>query len=254
MGVMGIRRLKPASTRKPYETWQIDSLAELIRFVSDRNGDGDELLYRGQQSDWPLVPSVARIRVDREDRRSVERRMIDEFERTSVSHMPNVPADQWELMAIAQHYGVPTRLLDWTDSILTAAYFAVENPALPRRPGVIWMFTPIEQLLLGYRNRPPDPLTIDRPWVFRPRHFAPRVRAQGGHFTVHPRDSKHRFMPLELSDEYWVRMVQIVIAPGDFARIRWDLDSAGVNAGSLYPDLAGLGRRIRENNARKSDE
>ncbi|MBE3123864.1 MAG: FRG domain-containing protein [Planctomycetes bacterium] len=99
---------------------------------------GDPVWYRGEamrEKGSALCPSVFRsdyyLRgVD--GYRSTEKWMITEFWRKAVLRGVDCPPreDGLAWLALAQHHGLPTRLLDWTESILVAAWFAVGEDEL----------------------------------------------------------------------------------------------------------------------------
>jgi len=101
-------------------------------------------IYRGQQIDsWPLKHTFERacqrFGVKGNDRFKVESNMIREFKRRIHHYISNIPLDDStdEWMALMQHHGAPTRLLDFTYSPYVASYFAFES-ATPNTKVAIW--------------------------------------------------------------------------------------------------------------------
>lgn len=92
------------------------------------------LMYRGHSlADWPLSTTFERCanrhQVKLEDRPKVEKELFREFRRAYHEYATHVPESNSviEWLSLMQHYGAPTRLLDFTYSIYVATYFAVEN-------------------------------------------------------------------------------------------------------------------------------
>lgn len=126
-------------------------LAALIEHFSYFNGH--DWLFRGvTDTTHGLVPKVGRekarklktvpgstelIRVPY--RLDDEHAVLTMFRQQARAHLQSPPQSEFEWLAIAQHFGLPTRLLDWTDSLLVAAWFAVEKGSAKKVDSAIWV-------------------------------------------------------------------------------------------------------------------
>jgi hypothetical protein len=168
-------------------------------------------------------------------RAALEQVMMKEFMRTAPPYLDIVPQSILDWLAVARHYGMATRLLDWTFNPLTALWFVVE-----RRPdegdGVLWILDSSVYEQLGDKD---DPFGLDDVRIVRPRHIVGRIVSQLGLFTIHPLQDD-QFVPLEDIDAHRRSLKKLRIDRASYLEIRRVLDRCGVNASTIYPGLDGL--------------
>ncbi len=208
----------------------------------------DEILFRGQPVDEPLYPKIARLHL-RGDFIKIEREMFRDFCRRAIPYINLSPETDWDWLAMAQHHGMATRLLDWTLNPLASLWFAVScPPQLDKdgqpRVGVVWVFFP-EKTDYVTPSLDNSPFSNYGTRVFQPRHVSARINSQAGWFTTHSyKTRENKFIPLEKNTRYSKKLLKLCIPPEAFQEMRFQLDRFNVNAASLFPDLDGLCKHI----------
>jgi hypothetical protein len=190
--------------------------------------DGSTVVFRGVSDvAHRLIPKVGRPGSSlRGELVKTERELLRLFKERAIPHLRFLPRDDWEWLAVAQHHGLATRLLDWTRNPLVALYFAVEIDG------------DVDSAVYVYKNRyylsttkHVDPFEYAKVGKFVPPHVTERIIAQSGLFTIHP----------EATRAFEHETVDKLVIPRELRRsLRHTLYRFGIHRASLFPSLDGL--------------
>lgn len=184
-------------------------------------------VFRGHGTlDWELLPKAGRKpyseKNDLEYFKAWRRRAVEFIQGEKLK-------DDWEWLAIAQHHGLPTRLLDWTYNPLVATFFAVTHES--KSDAVVYCHLP-EKILIPEKTKPEEYKSVS---LFKPHAVVPRISRQSGLFTVHG-DPKKPMDQVVKKDS----LHKIIISRSDRKKLQFELSHYGINKLNLFSDLDGL--------------
>ena len=198
--------------------------------------------YRGHYDcTFQLVPSIFRLDTDGAFATwmEIERYMMNRFKCEATPYINQLPVNGLEWLALAQHHGLPTRLLDWSLNPLVGLYFAVERD-MDANADVWCLGFPSTNNCLPESTYLARRKTLDQmDVIYYPKHLSPRMTNQSGCFTVHDSPTPLNCVP----DTLWVFTCIKILAKFK-VRLLNELYELGVHKGSIYPGLDGLAQRI----------
>lgn len=221
---------------------EICDVAGYIEYVL-KTSRGRNPIYRGHSSKkYDLMPSLGR-HIKHPDGsmcaptylRGREIEILEEFRGESVPFIIDRNRTMLDVMVLAQHHGVPTRLMDWTTNPLVALYFAVKNVNRDA-DGVVYIAPAAPPLPPEVRSGHFLPIDVHGLFSFTPQHIDMRIAAQFSVFTLH--GDPYKPLDKSLFESVW-------FAGSKKELILSELHMLGVNAQSIFPGLSGIGERIR---------
>jgi hypothetical protein len=239
---------------------EINNISELLKNLVEDLGNYDEDVWFRGQSDisWNLFPGLFRFKDE-----PSESNLLTRFKQSAALLVDKSPKDDFDWLFLMQHYGVPTRLLDWTESPLTALYFAIDDIAFDEIDSALWVLKPIELNKIAkissdeknyipsfddeyLQNYDVSKMNSIRKVAFSPvatiaTRNNPRIQAQLGVFTIHHLDKK----PIEdFCNNNEVFKYKIPSAAK--LNLRKELDLLSVNKFSLFPEIASIGELLKK--------
>ena len=113
-----------------YNNKIITCVADYLQAILSLEYNNNTILFRGQSDkDYKLVPSIGRKNPDGSYLYNIydEEKIFLEFKKRYHSYTDNRPTTDADLLFLAQHHELPTRLLDWSYNPLIALYFACQS-------------------------------------------------------------------------------------------------------------------------------
>lgn len=252
---VGPRQFSPPVKCKVYRKREINSLSRFIEAISGLLSDSSNYWFRGQEdAQWTLTPYALRFSTSDERQKALS--LLEEFKRVAEIRIPRPPHRNEKLkwLQLARHYGLPTRLLDWTESATFALYFACAPAQHGKQDtdGVVYLMNP-DHLLVPwgkYKN-----VNYDSPdyedWILkcidsgadestrgsvrsvpiRPVWNSERIMMQRGVFTLH--GSRHFSLDIDQVES----LVAIPVLRRYKTQLLSELRRIGVDEMTLFPEL-----------------
>ncbi|MCM1142666.1 MAG: FRG domain-containing protein [Muribaculum sp.] len=227
----------------PYNSWQDFKRDYCIDLFPDRSFIPKMYIFRGQaNANWDLVSSFDRVysSLNWQMRARVEQELIEQFCNNCSQYVFNCPPfpNDFDKKSMAQHYGVPTRLLDWSYSPFIAAYFAFSSIAKnPSDYIAIWALKREHEIWNSNRG-----VFIHEQITQENEH----QKHQLGCFSILNNQAKsvNDFVDSCANEGIDVEgaLTKIVLPASEFISALYELDAMNINASTIWGGYEGCAR------------
>ncbi|MCD4745148.1 MAG: FRG domain-containing protein [Bacteroidales bacterium] len=255
---------------------KITKIEEYLEYIDENISSWEKprfIWFRGQPVDKELKPKLyRRYKYD-------ENEMVQTFCRKALSlgETPTNP-DDCDWLFLMQHYGLPTRLLDWTESSLIALYFALDFYDVEEKDKnpVVWVLNPLELNSVSVKSRKiqlpfsdiflnyfttvfgigddNEKHNINLPIAIASSHIDRRISAQKSCFTIQGilNEGMDTLFKDSLVEKNY--LFKIKIDKDCTPKILNQLNSMGITHSTVFPDFNGLSKEIEEQYRRENND
>lgn len=254
----------------------ITTISEFVQFVDRETSDSDNpCWFRGVgKSSYKLLPSLYRhpTKTSSAELLELEEQIIVRFKERSVPYLASGLKEDWEYLFLMQHFGVPTRLLDWTENPFMGLFFALTSARIDTTTSEyvddasVWVLSPgkwnkrvfehisfrgtaashNDRFITAYGPKPanPDPPPAN-PAAIMGIHNSPRIVAQRGVFTIFGSNIKPMEDIFQADPFQDGALSKLVIPKANIGSLLEKMFCMGFTDAVAFPDLEGLARETK---------
>lgn len=240
---------------------QISSIEDLIQVLENDFSDyRGNVWYRGQENEkWGLIPGYFRS-----ETATSESTLVKRFKQSAAMLINTAPKASFDWLFLMQHYGVPTRLLDWSENPLVGLYFAIgSTPLQMNQDAALWALKPSELnknagidseeafFIPSFDDEELENYSVEilsqntrnklKPLATIATRNNSRIQAQHGVFTIHHND---RIAIESVGDSGHI--TKYIVPAASKEKILKQLKLLGFTKFQLFPELASIGEIIKE--------